>query len=172
MIKLGDRITVKPATFDVPGKDGKPKAIPGTVVYVHPGGRYTVEPEPENRYAELHFSDEDVYILACLVYHEARGESFEGQVAVVEVVLNRMLSDYFPDTVEEVVFQKYGDVWQFSPAPYLYSAEPDKEQYLAVHTAIEEREHILSEDTVYFSTAPYNESVDMIIGNHYFCKIF
>lgn len=129
-------------------------------------------PEPENRYAELHFSDEDVYILACLVYHEARGESFEGQVAVVEVVLNRMLSDYFPDTVEEVVFQKYGDVWQFSPAPYLYSAEPDKEQYLAVHTAIEEREHILSEDTVYFSTAPYNESVDMIIGNHYFCKIF
>mgnify|MGYP000822451027 CR=1 FL=1 len=132
----------------------------------------TVEPEPENRYAELHFSDEDVYILACLVYHEARGESFEGQVAVVEVVLNRMLSDYFPDTVEEVVFQKYGDVWQFSPAPYLYSAEPDKEQYLAVHTAIEEREHILSEDTVYFSTAPYNESVDMIIGNHYFCKIF
>ena len=131
-----------------------------------------VEPEPENRYAELHFSDEDVYILACLVYHEARGESFEGQVAVVEVVLNRMLSDYFPDTVEEVVFQKYGDVWQFSPAPYLYSAEPDKEQYLAAHTAIEEREHILSEDTVYFSTAPYNESVDMIIGNHYFCKIF
>lgn len=131
-----------------------------------------VESEPENRYAELHFSDEDVYILACLVYHEARGESFEGQVAVVEVVLNRMLSDYFPDTVEEVVFQKYGDVWQFSPAPYLYSAEPDKEQYLAVHTAIEEREHILSEDTVYFSTAPYNESVDMIIGNHYFCKIF
>ena len=79
----------------------------------------TVEPEPENRYAELHFSDEDVYILACLVYHEARGESFEGQVAVVEVVLNRMLSDYFQDTVEEVVFQKYGDVWQFSPAPYL-----------------------------------------------------
>lgn len=75
----------------------------------------TVEPEPENRYAELHFSDEDVYILACLVYHEARGECFDGQVAVVEVVLNRMLSDYFPDTVEEVVFQKYGDVWQFSP---------------------------------------------------------
>lgn len=42
MIKLGDRITVKPATFDVPGKDGKPKAITGTVVYVHPGGRYCV----------------------------------------------------------------------------------------------------------------------------------
>lgn len=95
-----------------------------TLTYIAPARReaaeetpeeLTVEPEPENRYAELHFNDEDVYILACLVYHEARGESFEGQVAVVEVVLNRMLSDYFPDTVEEVVFQKYGDVWQFSP---------------------------------------------------------
>ena len=42
MIKLGDRITVKPATFDVPGKDGKLKGVPGTVVYVHPAGRYCV----------------------------------------------------------------------------------------------------------------------------------
>ena len=42
MIKLGDCITVKPATFDVPGKDGKPKAIPGAVVYIHPAGRYCV----------------------------------------------------------------------------------------------------------------------------------
>ena len=51
MIKLGDRITVKPATFDVPGKDGKPKAIPGTVVYIHPAGRYCVVRHKE--YGEL-----------------------------------------------------------------------------------------------------------------------
>ena len=38
MIKLGDRITVKPATFDVPGKDGKPKAIPGrSYISILPG---------------------------------------------------------------------------------------------------------------------------------------
>ena len=42
MIKLGDRITVKPATFDVPGEKGRAKAIPGTVVYIHPAGRYCV----------------------------------------------------------------------------------------------------------------------------------
>ena len=41
MIKLGDRITVKPATFADP-ENATPKAIPGTVVYVHPGGRYCV----------------------------------------------------------------------------------------------------------------------------------
>ena len=42
MIKLGDRITVKPATFDVPGKDVKPIAILCTVVYVYPAVRYCV----------------------------------------------------------------------------------------------------------------------------------
>ena len=131
-----------------------------------------VEPEPENRYAELHFGDEDVYILACLVYHEARGESFEGQVAVVEVVLKPYALRLFPGYGRGGRISEIRRRMAILPAPYLYSAEPDKEQYLAVHTAIEEREHILSEDTVNFSTAPYNESVDMIIGNHYFCKIF
>ena len=42
MIKLGDRIAVKPVTFDIPGNPGKPKAIPGTVVYIHPEGRYCI----------------------------------------------------------------------------------------------------------------------------------
>ena len=42
MMKLGDRITVKPVTFDIPVNGGKPKAIPGTVVYIHPEGRYCI----------------------------------------------------------------------------------------------------------------------------------
>lgn len=42
MIKLGDRIKIKPVTFDVPGNDGKPKEIPGTVVCIHPEGRYCI----------------------------------------------------------------------------------------------------------------------------------
>ena len=132
----------------------------------------TPEPEHPSRYAGIEIGDEEVYILACLAYHEARGEPVEGQVAVIEVVLNRCLSGYFPDTVEEVVFQKYGDVWQFSPAPYLYTAEPTETQYEAVYTAIAAEEPILPLDTVYFSTEPYNDSIVDIIGNHYFCSIF
>lgn len=130
------------------------------------------ESENVSRYEGIEISDEDVYTLACLAYHEARGEPFEGQVAVIEVALNRCLSDYFPDTVEEVVFQKYGDVWQFSPAPYLYTAEPTETQYEAVYTALAAEEPILPLDTVYFSTGPYNDSIVEIIGNHYFCSIF
>lgn len=128
-------------------------------------------PEPESRYAALEVSEDDIYTLACLVYHEARGESFEGQVAVIEVVLNRMLSLHFPDTVEEVVFQKYGDVWQFSPAPYLWTAEPSETQYEAVETALYSTENVLPVETVFFSGAPYNEHIVAIIGGHYFCTI-
>ena len=131
----------------------------------------TPEPEAVSRYEAVGLTEEDAYILACLVYHEARGEPFEGQAAVVEVVFNRCLSDEFPDTVEEVVFQKYGDVWQFSPAPYLYTAEPDETQYSAVMYAYNAEEPIVPPETVFFSTSPYNEHVTAIIGNHYFCKI-
>lgn len=129
------------------------------------------EPERLPYYSSLEITEDDVYTLACLVYHEARGECFEGQVAVVEVVFNRMISDQFPDTVEEVVFQKYGDVWQFSPAPYLWTAEPGETQFQAVHTALNEAECNVTPETVYFSTAPYNEKISAIIGNHYFCEI-
>lgn len=131
----------------------------------------TEEVSPLSRYAGIKITNSDIDTLAYLVYHEARGEPFEGQVAVVEVVFNRILSPAFPDTVEEVVYQKYGDVWQFSPAPYLDTAEPDATQYEAVYTAMQETEYILTEETVYFSTEPYNEYVSAIIGNHQFCEI-
>ena len=136
-----------------------------------PTSEATPEPEAVSRYEAVGLTEEDAYILACLVYHEARGEPFEGQAAVVEVVFNRCLSDEFPDTVEEVVFQKYGDVWQFSPAPYLYTAEPDETQYNAVMYAYNAEEPIVPPETVFFSTSPYNEHVTAIIGNHYFCEI-
>ncbi len=45
-------------------------------------------------------------MLAQVVYGEARGESYTGQVAVAAVVLNRMEADDFPDTMHGVVFQR------------------------------------------------------------------
>jgi len=52
-----------------------------------------------------------VVCLALNVYFEARSESFEGQLAVAEVTLNRMASPYFPDTVCEVVWQDKQFSW-------------------------------------------------------------
>lgn len=47
----------------------------------------------------------DLKLMANAVYGEARGEPFEGQIAVAAVILNRIRSDSFPSTVSGVIFQ-------------------------------------------------------------------
>lgn len=47
----------------------------------------------------------DQKLLAKLVYAEARGESYKGQVAVAAVVLNRVSSSSFPNTISGVIYQ-------------------------------------------------------------------
>jgi len=50
-------------------------------------------------------SENDIRLMANAVYGEARGEPYEGQVAVAAVILNRVRSPLFPDTVAGVIFQ-------------------------------------------------------------------
>ena len=52
------------------------------------------------------YSSSDVTLLARLVYAEARGEPYKGQVAVAAVVLNRVRSSEFPNTIAGVIYQK------------------------------------------------------------------
>lgn len=42
MVKLGERLSVFPETFDARGEGGKLKPVTGTVVYIHPKARYCV----------------------------------------------------------------------------------------------------------------------------------
>ena len=53
------------------------------------------------------YSNSDVNLLARLIYGEARGESYVGQVAVGAVVVNRIKSASFPNTMSGVIYQKY-----------------------------------------------------------------
>ena len=62
--------------------------------------------------SEVHFSDSDRVLLANLIYCEAGGEPYEGQLAVGAVVINRVLSSCYPDTINDVIYQRS----QFSPA--------------------------------------------------------
>lgn len=50
-------------------------------------------------------SSSDLNLLSRLVYGEARGEPYQGQVAVAAVVLNRVKSSNFPNTVAGVIYQ-------------------------------------------------------------------
>jgi N-acetylmuramoyl-L-alanine amidase len=51
------------------------------------------------------FSNNDINLLAQAVYGEARGEPYDGQVAVAAVILNRLDSPTFPNTVAGVIFE-------------------------------------------------------------------
>lgn len=61
--------------------------------------------------SEVSFGEGDRYLLANLIYCEAGGESYEGQVAVGSVVINRVLSSVYPNTITGVIYQS----GQFSP---------------------------------------------------------
>ena len=52
------------------------------------------------------YSSSDVELLAKVISAEARGESYEGQVAVGAVILNRVKHPSFPDSISGVVYQK------------------------------------------------------------------
>ena len=52
------------------------------------------------------YTSSDLYLLAKCIYAEARGESYTGQVAVGAVILNRVASSSFPNSVSGVIYQK------------------------------------------------------------------
>lgn len=124
--------------------------------------------------AEQVYRESDVYWLARIISAEARGESFKGKLAVGNVVLNRMRSSQFPNTVYGVIFdKKYGT--QFAPVANgtIYNA-PTAESIIAAKACIEG--YSLSSDILYFfnpslSSGSWIKSTRkyaFTIGNHTF----
>ena len=65
--------------------------------------------------SKVHVVKEEVKMLEQIVEAEATGEDIIGKILVANVIFNRMADDEFPDKVKEVIFQKVGDDYQFSP---------------------------------------------------------
>lgn len=69
--------------------------------------------------------------MAHVVHGEARGESYEGQVAVAAVILNRVKSNDFPDSINQVIFQRnaftavHDGQYDLYPNSYAYHAVKD-----------------------------------------------
>lgn len=73
---------------------------------------------------------EDSYLLAKIAMAEAEGEDVEGKAFVILIVLNRVWTDEFPDTIHDVIYQKS----QFSPIAdgRFDRVEPNEECYEAL----------------------------------------
>ncbi len=60
------------------------------------------------------YSEDDLYWLSRIIHAEAQGESLAGQIAVGNVILNRVASSEYPNTVYDVIFDRKNGV-QFTP---------------------------------------------------------
>lgn len=89
------------------------------------------------RAEQADYPEEDLYWLSRIIAAESRGEPLTGQIAVGNVVLNRVKSGLYPDTVREVIFDEKDGI-QFEPVGNgsVYNT-PDEASVLAAKLALE-----------------------------------
>ena len=118
------------------------------------------------KYGEYPTDEDTMMLLAALIHCEARGESYEGQVAVGAVVMNRVRSSRFPNTIYEVIFAP----GQFSPAmdgkvdKVLESGNINESCIKAAKEALSGVSNV--GDLKFFRTVNGREG--LVIGNHVF----
>lgn len=90
-------------------------------------------------------------VLLRIVEAEATGEDIKGKMLVANVILNRVKSSHFPNSVEGVVFQKNGSTTQFSPVAdgRYWSVNISKETQDAVDRVLKGEDY--SQGALYFS---------------------
>ncbi|KKI93153.1 hypothetical protein WQ54_04640 [Bacillus sp. SA1-12] len=132
--------------------------------------------EPEQKQPAVTLSNEEKDLFARLVEAEAKGESYEGKVAVAIVVLNRVESPNFPNTVTEVINQVVGGTYAFSPVQNGEISKPaSAESRRAVDDALTSKDHL--NNSIYFynpdiATDNWIRTRDIVktIGHHVFAK--
>ena len=118
------------------------------------------------------YSSSDLYLLARCVYGESRGEQYVGQVAVAAVVLNRVKSAAFPNSISGVIYQPYAFTCVSDGQLYL---EPDQSAYNAARDAMNGWDP--TNGCLYYynpATATsawiWSRPIMLQIGRHNFCK--
>jgi N-acetylmuramoyl-L-alanine amidase len=119
------------------------------------------------------YSKAEIDLLARLVRAEAEAEPYRGKIAVACVVLNRVASPAFPDTIKEVIYQKR----QFQPVQNGQINKPaDEASIKAVREALKEKRQI-ARDSLFFynptiATSRWLDSREttLVIGHHVFKK--
>jgi N-acetylmuramoyl-L-alanine amidase len=143
---------------------------------VKPGGSYialsgSLKPLKD---ANLYYREDAVYWLSRIISAESRGESLLGQIAVGNIVMNRVASQQYPNTIWGVIFDKKYGV-QFSPIldGTIYNT-PTASAVEAAKIVLEG--YTISEDTLFFlapryaqsSWIPNSRKYEFSIGNHDF----
>ena len=117
-------------------------------------------------------SDEELYLLACIIDWEACGQPYEGKLAVANVVLNRVRSSNYPNSISGVIYQS-GAFDAVSDGQI--NLTPDSTARKAAQDALNGWDP--SYGAIYYfnpNTATsawiWSRPVTVVIGNHRFCK--
>ena len=137
-----------------------PDQMPDDPFIYEPPVRAYVEP----RYNGLVMTEEETHLLAKLIYVEARGESEDGQQAIAEVVLNRITSGLFGNSLTNLI----NDESQFVPRKLLKEAKPGQAQYEAIDRALY-GPYVLPKEVMFYGRVRTTDSVWGNIGAHIFC---
>jgi N-acetylmuramoyl-L-alanine amidase len=128
------------------------------------------KPKVKNK---VNLSEKEIDLLARLVRAEAQIEPFNGKVAVACVVLNRLESSLFPDSIKEVIYEP----GQFQPVSNGEIHKPaDEESIAAVKAALSELRHAAEESLFFYNpkiaTSRWldTRATTLVIGQHVFKK--
>lgn len=117
--------------------------------------------------SEVTFADGDKKLLANIIYCEAGAEPYAGKLAVGAVVINRVLSSKYPDTVVGVIYQKS----QFSPVAsgrYELALAVDKANADCYKAAEEAMSGVTNVGTCLYFRTPIDGLTGIAIGGHIF----
>ena len=117
--------------------------------------------------SEVTFADGDKKLLANIIYCEAGSEPYAGKLAVGAVVINRVLSSKYPDTVVGVIYQKS----QFSPVAsgrYELALAVDKANADCYKAAEEAMSGVTNVGTCLYFRTPIDGLTGIAIGGHIF----
>ncbi|MBQ8640889.1 MAG: cell wall hydrolase [Clostridia bacterium] len=123
---------------------------------------------------EIYYDTDEVWWLAKIIHAEAQGEPFTGKIAVGEVILNRVESEEFPDTIYSVIFDNEHGV-QFTPTVNgAIEEEPGIDSIIAAKLVLDGAR--VGRDLLYFlnpsaavsTWIPENRDFYMTIGSHDF----
>ena len=115
----------------------------------------TEEPTEEVSYME--YNEATLELLARLCESEAGIESYQCKVYVASVVLNRCLSEYHPDTIEEVIWERVDGTPQFSVTIkyngtcMLESIEPSEDSFKAAQYVLDHGPQLPKDVTVFYA---------------------
>lgn len=117
--------------------------------------------------SEVSFAEGDRYLLANLIYCEAGNQPYAGQLAVGAVVINRVLSSKFPDTVVGVIYQNK----QFSPVGsgrLQLALTANKATQRCYQAADEAMSGVTNVGNCLFFRTPIDGLTGIVIGGHVF----